>query len=202
MGDWSTYKDKMPPSGGGDLLKLEDGKPVKIRVVGEPYVIQTEFKGNPSTRFALKFWNQTAKVAQFIMIPKTPLNALLALAENVEDWGDPEQYDVTITRNGSGKETEYSVQPSPNKGPLEQTKREEVEAIDLETVLKRFPSISLVIPLADTNDEFWSKHKPKAETPELSLSELAEEKRLKSQVQDMVIEDIGDDPINLDEIPF
>lgn len=202
MTDWSKYKNKMPPSGGGDLLKLEDGKGVKIRVVGEPYVVQTEYKGTPSTRFALKFWNQSAKIAQFIMIPKTPLNALLALAENTEDWGDPEQYDVTITRTGSGKETEYSVQPSPNKGSLDKAKRLAVEAVDLEASLKRFPSISLVIPLADVSDEFWSKHKPQPRKDEPSLSEIAEEARLERQQKDTVIENLDGEPMDLEEIPF
>lgn len=197
MSNWSGYKDKMPASGGGDLLKLEDNKPVKIRIVGEPFVVQSEYKGQPSTRFALKFYNQTAKVAQFILIPKTPLNQILDLADN-EDWGDPELYDITLTRRGSGLETEYSVQPSPTKGALPKKQTDEVAALDLKSVLERFPSISFAVPLAEVDDEFWRRTRAASKEAE----EDSEDSRLKGQkTDDVVIEDI-DKPINLEDIPF
>ena len=31
------------------------------------------------------------------------------------DWGDPKDYDLTVTRKGEKLETKYSVQPSPKK---------------------------------------------------------------------------------------
>ena len=32
-----------------------------------------------------------------------------------EDWGDPREYDITITKTGQKLDTEYSVMPSPRK---------------------------------------------------------------------------------------
>jgi len=32
---------------------------------------------------------------------------------NDEDWGDPKNYDLVVTREGEGLETEYSVNPKP-----------------------------------------------------------------------------------------
>jgi hypothetical protein len=38
----------------------------------------------------------------------------VALANN-EDWGDPHEYDITVSRTGSGLETKYQVHPSPHR---------------------------------------------------------------------------------------
>ena len=42
------------------------------------------------------------------------MNAIKACVEN-EDWGDPKEYDFTVTRTGEGMDTEYHIQPSPHK---------------------------------------------------------------------------------------
>jgi hypothetical protein len=45
---------------------------------------------------------------------KTIMNAINALVKS-EDWGDPKEYDILITKDGEGKDTEYHVMPSPKK---------------------------------------------------------------------------------------
>ena len=186
MSDWNNFK--MPPNNSGDILKLEDGKPVKVRVIGEPYVYQSDYKGKPSTRFALAIWNQGTKAAQIMMLPKTPFGQIMDLATN-EDWGDPEMYDITVKRTGTGKETEYSVQPSPNKKELSQENKDLVSAIDLKVVLERLPSVQFAIPLSEVDDDYYTKSKEATSSTE------------PQQTQDVVVE-VGDDPINLDDIPF
>lgn len=48
-----------------------------------------------------------------------------------EDWGDPKQYDILITRKGDGMETEYTVNPKPAK-PLEKEIEHKWQALQTE----------------------------------------------------------------------
>lgn len=57
------------------------------------------------------------------------MNAIRACVEN-DDWGDPKQYDITVTRTGEGMDTEYHVQPSPHK----KLTNEELALIELNPV--------------------------------------------------------------------
>lgn len=148
MDSWDNFRNIK--SGGGDILKLEDGKSYKLRVLGEPYVYTSEYKGDISTRFAITVYNQTDGQAQIVMLPKSAFGKIYDLVEN-EDWGDPGEYDITIKRTGTGLETEYSLAPSPKK-PLEDSKRAEVESILLEDVLSRLPSVQQAFPLSQVND--------------------------------------------------
>lgn len=182
MSNWSNYK--MPPSTGGDILKLEDGKAVKVRVVGEPCVFASDYQGKPSTRFALVVFNHAAKAPQILMLPKTAFGMIMDLATS-EDWGDPEKYDISITRTGTGKETIYSVVPSPNKKELTKEDLEAAQAIELKSMLEKLPSVRFAVPLSEADDDFYRNN---AGTQP-------------SQTQDIVVEP-GDEPINLDGIPF
>lgn len=149
MADWSKFKDIK--TGGGDILKPEEGKSYKIRVIDEPWVYQSEYKGNVSTRFALKIYNQTDKCAQILMLSKTAFNDIFDLNEN-EDWGDPKDYDITMKRTGQEKETKYSFAPSPKK-PIEADKKAEVEAIILDEILSRLPSVNFAFPISQIDPE-------------------------------------------------
>jgi len=147
--DWSKFKDIK--SGGGDILKPEEGKPYKIRIIGEPWVYSSEFKGNQSIRVALTIYNQTDKCAQVLMLSKTAFNDIYDLNEN-PDWGDPEGYDITMKRTGKETDTKYSFMPSA-KSKLEADKRAEVESIVLDDVLSRLPSVQQAFPISDIDPE-------------------------------------------------
>lgn len=163
MNNWNNFKNIK--SGSGDILKLEDGKSYKLRFIGEPYVYETEYKGNPSIRFALTVYYQAENKAKIVMLPKTAVGQIYDLIEN-PDWGDPEDYDITVIKTGQEKETKYSIAPSPKK-PLEKDKKAEVESIVLEDVLSRLPSINRAFPLSEVNDpdKLFPK-KPAAKTSE------------------------------------
>lgn len=180
MSDWSNFKNLK--GGSGDILKLEDGKAYKLRIIGEPFVYQSEFKGDLSTRFALTVYNQTDKKAQIVMIPRGAFGTIYELVEN-EDWGDPEEYDITIKRTGSGLETEYNIAPSPKKA-IEPAKRAEVEAINLEDVLKRLPSVQFAFPLSQTDPEQLLPAKAKKTIPK-GLPADSEEIQIEDIEQDM-----------------
>lgn len=169
MADWSNFKNLK--SGGGEILKLEDGKTYKLRIIGEPYVYQSEFNGDLSTRFALTVYNQTDKKAQIVMLPKGAFGTIFDLVEN-EDWGDPEAYDIAIKRTGAGLETEYSIAPSPKK-EIEKEKKEEVEAITLSEVLSRLPSVQMSFPISQVDpDELLPKKRASKSKPILDGEEI------------------------------
>ena len=159
MSDWSKFKDLK--TGGGDILKPEEGKPYKIRVIGEPWVYTSEYKGNIYTRFAVTIYNQTDSQAQILMLSKTAFGDIYDLTED-SDWGDPEAYDITMKRTGQDKETRYSFIPSAKKA-LEAAKKAEVESIVLDEVLSRLPSVQQAFPLSQVDpDALVSKKKPAA----------------------------------------
>lgn len=149
MVDLSNFKN-IKSTGGGDILKPEEGKSYKIRMIGEPWVYTSEYQGKSSVRFALAIYNQTDGGAQVLMLSRTAFADIFALSEN-EDWGDPEDYDITMKRTGIELETKYSFAPSPKK-ELEKAKRDEVEAIELHEILDRLPSIQTAFPLSKVND--------------------------------------------------
>jgi hypothetical protein len=145
---WDNFKNIKGSS--GDLLKLEDGKSYKVRIIGEPWVYTSKFNDDFSTRFAVTIYNQTVERAQILMLPKGAFGTIFDLVEN-EDWGDPIEYDITIKRTGTGLDTEYSIAPSPKK-ELDQDKIAEVKAIVLDEVLSRLPSVQTAFPLSAVND--------------------------------------------------
>src|ERR1035437_539631 len=155
--DWSKFKDIK--SGGGDILKPEEGKQYKIRVIGEPWVYTSEYKGNISTRFAITIYNQTDSCAQILMLSKTAFGDIFDLKEN-EEWGDPSEYDITMKRTGQDKETKYSFVPSVKK-PLEADKVAEVEAIVLDDVLSRLPSVQIAFPISELDPDALKTKEPK-----------------------------------------
>jgi len=76
--------------------------------------------------WAFPVWNYDENAVQIMEVTqKTIMSALKALVEN-EDWGDPKNYDITISRSGEGMETEYNVTPSPQK-PLPVEAKQEME---------------------------------------------------------------------------
>lgn len=186
-----AWNDIKVPSGSGDILKLESGKQYRVRIVGEPYVYQSEFDGKLSTRYAMTIWNQETKEAQILMLPAGTFREILGYATNEEDWGDPEMYDFVIKKTGSGLETRYTIQPSPKKEALSDEDKALVTAIDLGEVLKRLPSVNLVFKASEMGEDSF---------PKVSKKEAHPSKTIKAE--DVVIEDISDEAIDLSDIPF
>lgn len=68
--------------------------------------------------WAFPVWNyKTSRVQILEVTQKSIMRAIENHTQN-EDWGDPKDYDFTITRDGSGMETDYSVIASPKKPVL------------------------------------------------------------------------------------
>lgn len=101
----------------------DDGKRRPVRVRPGVKISVAELEVNPKTNepetpkhfWAFPVWNYQASRVQILeLTQKSIMNAITAYVEN-EDWGDPKDYDITVTKNGQGLETEYQVIASPHK---------------------------------------------------------------------------------------
>lgn len=129
-----------PASAGGNYAKLEDGqnrfrilsaaivgflywntenKPVRLREKPEtlPEDIRHE-NGKPDKVkhfWAFVVWNYKEGRIQILELTQASIQGPIEDLVVTEDWADPRQYDLTISKKGQKLDTEYSVQPSPHK---------------------------------------------------------------------------------------
>jgi hypothetical protein len=123
------------------LSKLPDGKPTRIRILGEgitgfeawttnnkpirwpllpdelPANIRPDDNGNQSAKYFIAgiAWDYAEEMFRVVTI--TQKGVLDSINKHIrdEDYGDPSGYDFTITKTGSGLETKYSVMAKPPK---------------------------------------------------------------------------------------
>lgn len=191
----SIYDTHKPESSGGGLyLKVSDGETVKVRIASEPAIFQSESQpdeqGNTriSTRYGWLVWNQDEQMAQILQQSATFFKQLAVLAQD-DEYGDPTGYDIKIKRTGTRLETTYTLTPSANREPLSAAAKREIEAIDLLEKLSASPFAQHVMWLSDAD-------KPKSEPHSDLPADMPKAKK------EAVATELGDEPINLDDIPF
>lgn len=226
MSIYSTHKPAAG-EGGGLYLKIADGETVRLRIASEPAIYESENERDGkivlTTRYGWKVFNQDAKAAQILQQSATFFKSIAALAQD-EEWGDPQEYDIKVSRKGTELETKYTIVPSTNRDPLDSEAREAVEAINLIDKLNVSQFNQRVMWLSEW-DDMASKDegvgdysqdvenlkaagaaKKAAEAPKSGHAKARETadsiKTGKKPDEDVVIEDIGDEPINLDDIPW
>jgi len=102
----------------------DDNKPVRSETpFDETPGIKKEGRVNHFWAFAV--WNYNDKKVQIMEITqKTIMAPMNALIRNPK-WGNPKNYDITITRKGTGmQDTEYTLVPNPHS-PLDDDIAEE-----------------------------------------------------------------------------
>lgn len=154
-------KDYTVPVTGGNYMKLQEGenefrilstalvgyeywntenKPVRNKEMwlSTPSDIKSNQDGSRSSIkhfWAFSVWNYGAKAIQVLEITQSTIQgAIEALVRNPK-WGNPKDYDITVTRKGAGLDTEYSVVPTKtvlDKEIIEQFKQ---KAPNLEAML-------------------------------------------------------------------
>lgn len=101
--------------------------------------------------WAMVVWNYAEEALQILQITQ---KSILVEIENLalnEDWGDPREYNIVVTRKGKGLKTEYSVQPSPKtKLPEEVRRAYEDKNVNLEALFEGKSPFDT----AEHNDEF------------------------------------------------
>jgi hypothetical protein len=175
--------DYKPEGGSGGLyLKFLDGDSFRLRIIGEPVVFDNDYNGNLSTKYAWPVYNHDNETVQILQGGVTIFNMIAGLVKD-EDWGDPTQYDIKVSRSGSTKDdTKYTVSPSPKSKDLPK----DLEGIDLVEKISASPNAYRV--------ELLSKV--------VAAGKRTESDENKKTSDDVVIDDVEDGPINLDEIPF
>lgn len=102
---------------GQEFWTVKDGKrkPIRRRMGEAISPSELMSDGNIKHFWAFPVWNYQAKKVQILeLTQKTIMNSINALVQS-EDWGDPKSFDIVITREGDGMDTEYHVMPSPKK---------------------------------------------------------------------------------------
>ena len=122
------------PKGNSDYMKLEKGEN-KFRILSRPIIGWEDWQDKKPLRYvmaekpeksinpnqpikhfwAMIVWNRSLNKIQILEITqRTIMGAIEQLAKD-EDWGTPFQYDIKVTKEGDGMETEYTINPSPHK---------------------------------------------------------------------------------------
>lgn len=121
----SIYTNHKPNAGSGNYLKLKDGDRKKVRFASEPAVVTYD---GEKLRYQWVVYNKSDGLAQTY---EAGAMVFGQLAELYEDWGEPTEFDCTISRTGSGQfDTSYTVTPSPKSVDLTTAELSEVDAIE------------------------------------------------------------------------
>src|SRR3990167_6547324 len=81
----------------------------------EDIQLDKEGKAHINHFWAFVVWNYEAKKIQILELTQKGITKTIeGLVKNLK-WGNPKDYDITITPSGSGFDTEYSVVPNPNE---------------------------------------------------------------------------------------
>lgn len=122
---WEGWKNNKPFRRKEDTIKPEE---VDLNQNGEP---------NINHFWAFTVWNYADKKVQVLSLTqKTIMAGIEKLVEDSE-WGDPQEYDLTVTKEKKGDKTSYSVRPSPQKPvTAEMLEALEVSKVDLEQLFK------------------------------------------------------------------
>ena len=94
-----------------------DNKPIRAREIWKkrPDDIKIKDDGTFDVKhfWAFVVWHyEDSKVKIMEVTQKTIMNGIKSLVDNAK-WGDPKEYDITLTKTGELLKTEYSTVPNP-----------------------------------------------------------------------------------------
>jgi hypothetical protein len=127
------------PKSGGNYLKFDEDT-TKFRVMSQPVMGYEYWNGDnkpvrskepikdvpedarlddgkfkPKHFWAFVVWNYKDTKLQILEITQATIQRAIQDLVMSEDWGDPRDFDLTVTGKGEGLERKYTVQPSPHK---------------------------------------------------------------------------------------
>lgn len=201
-----------PDGGGGLYLKLSDGDEVKVRIFSLPAIFENEYKVGEevslSARFGFIVWNHEINKAQVWVTNAATYGQQISPLLEDDEYGDWREYDVKLKRTGEKAQTRYHIRPGVKRYDLSDEQLASCGNLDLLTLLKKSPSASKVMWLSEYR-ELEEEAKQAKEDSGLSKARAEAtriknkaEKKVPEEEEDEVVEDIGDEPINLSDIPF
>jgi hypothetical protein len=92
-----------------------ENKPIRSKTPFEEMPTDMKKDGRMNHFWAFVVWNYESKRVQILeLTQKTIMTPMQALIKNPK-WGNPKNYDITITRKGTSmQDTEYAVMPNPH----------------------------------------------------------------------------------------
>lgn len=183
----------------GKFLKWEAGKPVTIRVLTkDPVVQERSFEGadgvNLRTTFCFIVWNFTDDRSQILSAGPSMAKTFQRIAKDEDFGANLQKCDIKISPEGEKLNRTYDInviRHSGNEKQLTAAMVDEAKQIDLDNdVQDNRGRLSIWEP----NGVKPGKSAP---APQDGVDEAPA-----TNTADVFIEDIGDEPINLDDIPF
>lgn len=179
----------------GKFLKFEAGKPVTIRILTkDPVVSETEFNNAGETSISTKFnfivWNFTDERAQILSATPKMSQTFQRIGQDPDFGENLQKCDIKISPEGEKLNRVYDINVLRHSGsekPLTASMVKEAQEINLDEDVK------------DSKGRL-SKWEPPAKKPIDDAP--ADDEPLPPEEADNVVEDIGDEPMNLDDIPF
>lgn len=89
-------------------------KPVRSKEPFDSIPQDLKKDGKVSHFWAFVVWNYDAKRVQILELTQKTIQGQIKAYIDNKKWGSPKNYDITITRTGSGFDTEYQVIANPH----------------------------------------------------------------------------------------
>jgi hypothetical protein len=148
--DWGSIKE--PGQGRNvDFLKLQPGEN-KVRIAGKPSMISVHWEKTtdgstrkvicpgsgcplcaegqaPSKRYQVKVIDRVDGEVKILESGPMIFNQVKAYAMD-PDYGDPTKYDIKIRRDGTGRDTRYTLMPAPRKSELNEDEKQRIQDSD------------------------------------------------------------------------
>lgn len=180
MAESDGLKDFKFP-GGLWIRPNADDSPRKLRVVTTNPVVSTDKFGN--TRIAFIAWDYNNDQAGILNTTSGVARQIQAIHQDPDFGANIKNTDIKITTVGSGKETRHTVTALPTSEQLTTSMINELKEINLDEKIQDGQRMSFYNRDAQTD--------PNDRDIAIAATE-----------PDVVVEDIPDEPINLDDIPF
>lgn len=143
---WTANGEKRTPN----RVKTKSEVPLEV-------ANSTDYRKKAKEFWAFVVLNHDGEQIQILEVTQATIMAAIEDLVNNEEWGDPKEYDITITKTKTGAEdrdVEYSVVPSPKK-PTDAGAKQLYEDmhIRLEALFENADPFKSTEP-ADVADEF------------------------------------------------
>ena len=220
MAENDALKSYKFPKKEGLFTTFDDGDEYKLRVLTtDPVVTSKDFTDpttgdiNISTRYAFVVYNFTLDKPQILNAGVTITRAIQELHQD-EDYGaDIRKIDIKIKATGNKLTRKYSVQVLPKAATLTPDQIKAAAAIDLEEKVENGQRMSFykpedALPSKDVDEDLDddSLEPDESDPPEESGYDKARKTASRmprsTKEGDSIAEDIGDEEIDLSDIPF
>lgn len=165
----------------GKFLKFEAGKPVTVRILTKDPVIQEKlFPNGMSTKMCFVVWNFTDEVAQILSATPKMAKTFQNIGTDPDFGSNLQKCDIKISPEGDMLDRVYDINVLRHSG-----NEKEITA----DMVAKAKEIDLDKDIQDNKGRL-STYEPEVQTEK------------KTVTPDPVIDDISDEPINLDDISF